>query len=126
AINAAWLARIQPILDRIEAIASPADIAQYLRDEFAAGSGEVFHFFGEADFKDSSTVIAYTYQGGLSLPEKGYYTEDGKDGAYKKIREEYVAHVSRQLQNAGVAKEDADRQAADVLAFETRLAKASI
>src|SRR5690606_3898862 len=49
-----------------------------------------------------------------------------KDGAYKKIRDAYVAHVSRQLQNAGVGKEDADRQAADVLAFETRLAKASI
>src|SRR5690606_39708782 len=81
AINAAGLAPIQPILDRIDAIASPADIAQYLRDEFAAGRGEVFHFFGEADFKDSSTVIAYTYHGGLSLPEEGYCTEDGKDGA---------------------------------------------
>ena len=126
AVNAAGLAPIQPILDRIDAIASQADIVKYLQDEFVAGRGEVFNFFGEADYKDSSTVIAYAYQGGLSLPEKAYYLEDGKDGAYKKIRDAYVAHVSRQLQNAGVAKEDADKQAADVLAFETRLAKASI
>jgi putative endopeptidase len=126
AINAAGLAPVQPMLDRIDAIKSPADIAQYLRDEFAAGRGEVFNFFGEADFKDSSKVIGYAYQGGLSLPEKAYYLEDGKDGAYKKIRDAYVAHASKQLQNAGVAKDAADKQAAEALAFETRLAKASI
>ena len=126
AINAAGLAPIQPILDRIDAIGTPADIAQYLRDEFAAGRGDVFSFGGEADFKNSSQVIGYAFQAGLALPEKAYYLEDGKDGAYKKIRDAYVAHVSKQLQNAGVAKEDADAQANAVLAFETRLAKASL
>src|SRR5690606_18740063 len=104
AVNAAGLAPIQPILDRIDAIESPADIAKYLRDEFAAGRGEVFSFGGDADFKNSSQVIGYAFQGGLALPEKAYYLEDGKDGAYKKIREQYVAHVSQQLQNAGVDK----------------------
>src|SRR5690606_19668903 len=73
AINAAGLAPIQPILDRIDAIESPADIAQYLRDEFAAGRGEVFSFGGEADFKNSSQVIGYAFQSGLALPEKAYY-----------------------------------------------------
>jgi len=126
AINAAGLAPIQPILDRIDAIKTPEDIAGYLRDEFAAGRGEVFSFGGEADFKNSSQVIGYAYQGGLALPEKAYYLEDGKDGAYKKIRDAYVAHVSQQLQNAGVAKDQADAQAKAVLAFETRLAKASL
>ena len=126
AINAAGLAPIQPILDRIDAIKSPADVARYLRDEFAAGRGEVFGFFAEADFKDSSKEIAWAFQDGLSLPEKAYYLEDGKDGSYRKIREGFVADVSKQLQNAGVAKDAADRQAADVLAFETRLAKASL
>src|SRR5690606_13064585 len=103
-----------------------ADIAQYLRDEFAAGRGEVFSFGAEADFKNSSQEIGYAFQDGLALPERAYYLEDGKDGSYKKIREGYVAHVSKQLQNAGVAQADADRQARDVLAFETRLAKASL
>ena len=79
-----------------------------------------------ADFKDSSKEIAWAFQDGLSLPEKAYYLEDGKDGSYKKIRDAFVAHVSKQLQNAGVAQADADKQAQDVLAFETRLAKASL
>src|SRR5690606_16327651 len=129
AVNAAGLAPIQPILDRIDAIQSPEDIAQYLRDEFAAGRGEVFAFGAEADFKNSSQMIGFAFQGGLALPEKAYYLEDGPkagDDSYKKIREAYVAHISRQLQNAGVDKAAADEQARAVLAFETRLAKASI
>jgi putative endopeptidase len=126
AVNAAGIAPIQPMLDRIDALKAPADIAQYLRDEFAAGRGEVFSFGAEADFKNSSQEIGYAFQDGLALPERAYYLEDGKDGSYKKIREGYVAHVSKQLQNAGVAQADADRQASDVLAFETRLAKASL
>ncbi|MCJ0825996.1 peptidase [Luteimonas sp. 50] len=126
AINAAGIAPLQPMLDRIDALKTPADIAQYLRDEFAAGRGEVFSFGAEADFKNSSQEIGYAFQDGLSLPERAYYLEDGKDGSYRKIREAYVAHASKQLQNAGVAAADADQQAKDVLAFETRLAKASL
>ncbi len=129
AVNAAGIAPIQPMLDRIDAIKTPADIGQYLRDEFAAGRGLMFGFFPEADFKDSRTELAYAFQGGLALPEKAYYLSDGPkpgDDSYKKIREQYVAHVSRQLQNAGVAKDDADSQAQAVLAIETRLARASL
>ena len=125
-IEAAGIAPMQPMLDRIAALKTPADIAQYLRDEFAAGRGEVFAFGAEADFKNSSQKIGYAFQGGLSLPEKAYYLEDGPDGKYKAIREAFVQHVSKQLQNAGVAAADADTQAKDVLAFETRLAKASL
>ncbi len=125
-INAAGIAPLRPMLARIDALKTPADIATYLRDEFAAGRGEVFSFGAEADFKNSSQKIGYAFQGGLSLPERAYYLEDGPDGKYKAIREAFVKHVSRQLQNAGVPAADADRQAADVLAFETRLARASL
>ena len=125
-VEAAGIAPMQPMLDRIAALKTPADIGQYLRDEFAAGRGEVFAFGAEADFKNSSQKIGYAFQGGLSLPEKAYYLEDGPDGKYKAIREAFVQHVSKQLQNAGVAAADAGTQANDVLAFETRLAKASL
>ena len=125
AIDAAGVTPIQPMLDRIDAIKAPADIAGYLREEFAAGRGDVFGFYPQADFKHSDTVIAYTDQGGLSLPEKAYYLEDSPDGKYKAIREAFVTHVAKQLENAGVAAAAAQQQAKDVLAFETRLAKAS-
>jgi putative endopeptidase len=125
-VNAAGATPIQPMLDRIAAIKTPADVAQYLRQDFAAGAGDLFNFYSNADFHDSQLMIAYADQGGLSLPERAYYLEDGKDGSYKKIREAFVAHLGKQLQNAGIAAADADKQAADVLAFETRLAKASL
>ncbi len=125
AIEAAGITPLQPTLDRIDALKTPADIAGYIRDEFAAGRGEVFSFYAQADFKNSDMVIAYTDQAGLSLPEKAYYVEDGADGKYKTIREAFVAHVARQLENTGVAADAAQQQARDVLAFETRLAKAS-
>ena len=129
AVNAAGITPIQPMLDKIGTLKTPADIAQHLREEFAAGRGDAFNFYSNADFKDSQLVIAYADQGGLALPEKAYYLSDGSkagDDSYKKIREAYVAHVSKQLQNAGIAAADADKQAKDVLAFETRLAKASL
>ena len=125
-VNAAGVTPIQPMLAKIDALKTPADVAQYMREDFAAGRGDLFAFYSNADFQNSQMVIAYADQGGLALPERAYYLEDGPDGSYKKIREAYVAHVSKQLQNAGVAQADADKQAADVLAFETRLAKASL
>lgn len=125
-VNAAGIAPIQPQLDAVSALKTPADIAQYLRDEFAAGRGDVFSFAAEADFKNSSQKIGYAFQGGLSLPEKSYYLEDGPSGKYKSIREAFVAHIIRQLENAGVAADAASQQAKDVLAFETRLAQASL
>ena len=125
AIEAAGITPIKQMLDRIDALKTPADIGGYLRDEFAAGRGEVFGFYPQADFKKSDIVIAYTDQGGLSLPEKAYYLEDGPDGKYKTIREAFVAHIAKQLENAGVTADAAQQQAKDALAFETRLAKAS-
>jgi len=128
-INAAGAAPLKPMLDRIDAIKTPADVAAYLRESFSQGLGDGFNFYSNADFHDSQLVIAYADQGGLSLPEKAYYLTDGPkagDDSYKKIRDAFVAHVSKQLQNAGVAKDAADKQAGEVLAFETRLAKASL
>ena len=128
-INAAGAQPLRPMLAKIDALKTPQDVAGYLREQFAQGLGDLFAFYSNADFKDSQQMIAYADQGGLALPEKAYYLQDGPkpgDSSYKKIREAYVAHVSKQLQNAGVAQADADRQAQDVLAFETRLAKASL
>ena len=128
-INAAGITPIQPMLDKIGTLKTSADVAQYIRDQFAAGLGDGFNFYSNADFKNSQLMIAYADQGGLALPEKAYYLTDGPkagDTSYKKIRDAYVAHVSKQLQNAGVAAADADKQAKDVLALETRLAKASL
>ncbi|WP_369038420.1 M13 family metallopeptidase [Stenotrophomonas maltophilia] len=121
-IEAAGLAPLQPTLDKISALNDTAAITQYLRDSQAQGQGVLFSLFANADYKDSANVIAYVGQGGLGLPEKGYYFDD----AQARIRDAYVAYIAQVLTLSGVDAAQAAEQAKAVMAFETRLAKASM
>ncbi|WP_049456131.1 M13 family metallopeptidase [Stenotrophomonas maltophilia] len=121
-IEAAGLAPLQPTLDKIGALNDTAAITRYLRDSQAEGKGVLFSLFANADYKDSANVIAYVGQGGLGLPEKGYYFDD----AQAKIRDAYVAYIAQVLTLSGVDAAQAAEQAKAVMAFETRLAKASM
>ena len=86
---------------------------------------EVFFAYGEQqDFKDATKQIAVAQQGGLGLPEKDYYLRTGaKD---ETIRKQYVAHVAKMLTLAGSTPEQAQKDAAGIMKFETALAKASL
>ncbi|MEO8000502.1 MAG: M13 family metallopeptidase, partial [Arenimonas sp.] len=74
------------------------------------------------DFKDAKNVIAYANEGGLSLPEKAYYS----DAKYKEKRDAFVANIEKMLVLGGVDAAAAKTQAQAVLKFETRLAAASL
>lgn len=126
AINKAGIAPLADTLKRIDGLKTPDEIVAFVQDSHAAGTPLLFQFGAQSDFKNSSLSIGYAFQGGLGLPERGYYTEDGKDGTNKKIREAYVAHVARMLELGGAKKGGAEAQAKAVLAFETRLATASL
>ncbi|KFN50971.1 hypothetical protein N790_14930 [Arenimonas malthae CC-JY-1] len=122
AINAAGLAPIQPILDSIAALESGEAVAEWLRASYAKGQGYVFGFGPSPDFKNSTLNIAYAGQGGLGLPDKGYYFDD----KHAAIREAYVAHIANILKLAGADEATAAEQAKAVMDFETRLAKVSM
>ena len=122
AIEAAGLAPLQPMLDGIAALDSGDAVAQWLRDSYAKGQAFVFGFGPEADFKNSSMNIAYATQGGLGLPDKGYYFDE----KHAAIREAYVAHIAKVLELAGADAEAAATQARAVMDFETRLAGKSL
>lgn len=124
ALNKAGVAPLKPYLAEVDAINSPEALGEWIRRDYSRGFGSLFGFFGTGDFKDSSQVIAYAAQGGLSLPEKAYYLEDKED--YVKIRKAFVEHVAKMLELGGVSADDATKQAKDVLAFETELAKHSL
>ncbi|WP_425499378.1 M13 family metallopeptidase [Lysobacter capsici] len=120
-VNAQGLEPLKPDLAKIDAIDSPEKIAAYLRDAAATGDNNLFGFGAEADFKDSANNIAYASQGGLGLPDTTYYT----DAKHKDKLAAYEVHVAKVLELGGAEPEDAAKQAKDVIAFETRLAKAS-
>ncbi len=119
--NADGIAPLESRLAEIAALKDGAGIAEYLRKVAARGENPLFGFGSEADFKNSSMKIAYAVQGGTSLPDKTYYFDADK----KAIREAFVAHVAKVLELSGVPAADAATQAKQVMAFETRLAKAS-
>jgi putative endopeptidase len=122
-IDQKGLTPLQPLLDKINAV-SKNDLTS-LTGELQRYNVNIFFSFGEQqDFKDSTKQVATFDQGGLGLPERDYYTRTGdKD---KQIRAQYVTHIAKMLTLGGEPSADAQRDATNILAFETKLAEASM
>jgi len=115
---------IKEDLKRIDGLKTSHDIVKFMSDSYARGTGYLFGFGSEADFKNSNQNIAFAVQGGLGLPDRDYYVKEDADS--QKLRDAYVAHVTKHFELIGIQSEDAAKQAKTILAFETRLAKASL
>ncbi|HEY7873294.1 MAG TPA: M13 family metallopeptidase [Rudaea sp.] len=122
AIDKAGFDPIKPDLAAIAALKTPKDIIAWLQQSFAKGNERVFRFGAGADYKNAKLQIANADQGGLSLPTTDYYTK----AEHKDTRDAYVKHVAKLFELTGVPATEADKKAANVLAFETRLAQHSI
>jgi len=115
---------LDPALKEIAALGSSKELALLLGQLAEAGSpAPLFRFGVGQDEKDSSKQIAQAGQGGISLPDRDYYIKDS--ARFKKIREQYVAHVSKMFTLAGDTPEQAAKEAAAVMEIETALAQAS-
>lgn len=122
AIERAGYQPIKPQLAQIDALKSPADIAEFIMQRFNEGDGYVFNFGSSADFKNAKMQIGYAFQDGLGLPTRDYYL----DPKHKEELEAYRAHIAKTLALIGTREADAKRQADAIVAFETELAKASL
>ncbi|NZA28091.1 peptidase [Luteimonas sp. SJ-92] len=120
-INAQGIEPLREELAEIDALADGPAVADYLRRSAAKGGGFLVGIGAMPDFQDATVNIAATGQGGLGLPDAPYYTAEDK----QKIRDAYVAHIAKVLELSDVPAADAATQAADVMAFETRLASVS-
>jgi putative endopeptidase len=109
---------------RIDKIRNLKQLTALLIGMEADGTGPLFGLGVQPDLKNTELNIAYATQGGLSLPERDYYTRD--DEASKKLRDQYLSHVERMLVLAGSKPNRAKADAAAILALETQLAKASL
>lgn len=128
AIDDKGLAPIQPLLGEIDGLGTgmfaKRDLPKVIGDLQRVGVDAFFGFFEQQDYKDATKQIAFVSQGGLGLPEKDYYLRTGaKDD---EIRKQYVAHVAKMLTLAGTEPAQATKDAADILAFEMKLAQASL
>jgi putative endopeptidase len=120
-LNEEGLKPLESRLAAIDALTDGPSVAEHLRKIAAVGENPLFAFEPQPDFKNSTMNVAEAFQGGLGLPDSTYYSLADK----KPIREAYVKHIARLFELAATAPAEAATQAASVLAFETRLAKAS-
>lgn len=73
------------------------------------------------DQKNPDRYLVGVGQSGLSLPDREYYLKP--DAQFARIRAQFEAHVAKMLSLAG--RPNAGREAADILALETAIAKRS-
>ncbi|HVT72009.1 MAG TPA: M13 family metallopeptidase [Lacunisphaera sp.] len=123
AVEKAGLAPLQPWLDAIAGINTPAGLQAVIGRLYADGLDTSFEFHVQVDDKDATAMIAKFVQGGLGLPERDYYFRT--DAKSAELREQYVAHVARMLELGGAPSAAAGTQARAIMALETRLAQAS-
>jgi endothelin-converting enzyme/putative endopeptidase len=117
---------LQPELKRIADLRSKKVLADYLAtSQFPTsifGTGSLFTFRSNQDFKNSSEVIAEADQGGLGLPDRDYYFKD--DPKSQELRKAYVAHIQKMFELLGDKPAQAVAEAGTVMRIETALAKA--
>ena len=118
---------VKPLASELEHIAAIKDAAT-LQQEVARlhklGFRTLFGFSSAQDRKNSAEVTASAGQGGLGMPEREYYLKD--DPKSKDIREAYRAYVQKVFELAGDETATAAAEATAQLAFETKLATASM
>ena len=124
AIDKLGLKPLQPELDRIAALKRSSDLPALLGHLHAIGVNAFFGVGSNQDFADSTQVISEYGAGGLGLPERDYYLRT--DAKSVEQRQQYVEHVAKMLTLAGEPAAEAHKDAAAILALETRLAKASL
>ena len=81
--------------------------------------GTLYGTYIDVDLKDPDQYVVYLGQAGLGLPDRDYYlTPD-----FAATKSKYQAHVATILKL--IEWPDADARAADIVAYETRIADAS-
>ena len=124
AIERAGITPLKPYLDQIAALKTSEDVERQISVLHKAGIPAVFSFGAGADLKNSNAVLINAGQAGISLPNRDYYTNTDEKSVETRAR--FVEHVANMFKLLGDSPESATANAAMVMEFQTRLAKASL
>jgi len=114
---------LQVYLDKINAIHDVKSLVQTSAELRRIGSGTLFSDYVTQDDKKSDVMTYKLSQGGIGLPEREYYFKT--DSATANIRKEYTQYITKMLVYSGEDSLKAAKEAAQILALETKLATAS-
>ena len=119
AVDGKGVAPMAADLSAIRGAGSREALAAIMGRSSSRFGGSIFNLSIGVDAKDPTAYIVTLSQSGLGLPDRDYYL-DAKFAAKATAYQDYVAHM---LQLAGWP--EATARAADVVAFEKRIAEAS-
>ena len=122
-IDADGLKPLQKQLDKINAINDLKSLVATVAELKKIGSSTLFADFVTQDDKNSEVMTYKLWQGGLGLPEREYYFKS--DSTTTNIRSEYLKYIADVLTMSGEESIEASTAAKNILALETKLAKAS-
>jgi putative endopeptidase len=111
-----------PIMPELAAIRGARDrraLAALMGRTQTDFEGSIFAINTDIDLKNVGRYAIYLNQAGLGLPDRDYYLEP----TFAAQRSAYKAYVARLLTLIGWP--DAEARAADIVAFETRIARVS-
>jgi len=125
AVERAGATPLRPVLERIAALKSTSDLADFIASQHLSSSATMLFGFGSnQDYADATSVIAFALAGGLGLPDRDYYTKT--DAKSEETRRKYLAHVQKMFELLGDSSDAARANTKTVMEIETALAKASL
>lgn len=119
--NAAGIAPLKPVLDRIAAINSMPALVKAFGESDVDGTNAPIGAGVGTDAKNPDRYLIGISVGGYGLPDKDYYIN--QDPRFVGIRAAYVEHMQKMLGFDGIT--DGKARAEAILALETELAKAT-
>ncbi|MEP6568836.1 MAG: M13 family metallopeptidase [Acidobacteriota bacterium] len=112
-----------PELARIDKIQDIKGVQEQIAYLHRHGVPTLFGYGSLPDLKNSAMVLGAAGQGGLSLPNRDYYSKTDENSV--KLRADFVKHVANMFQLVGDTPEQAAKNAQTVMALQTRLAQNS-
>ncbi len=123
AIEKAGITPLKPYFKQIDKIKDAKGLQRQIAMMHSGGVPVLFGFGAGADAKNSSMNIANASQGGLSLPNRDFYTKG--DPKSQETRDNFREYVVNMFKLLGDDEETARMEAFSVMRIQTRLANAS-
>jgi predicted metalloendopeptidase len=117
-VESLGLSPLKDELARIDALATPRDVARYIGRTQRLGLRQPFAWFSTPDKDNSTAYVGALYQNGLTMPDRDYYLSP--DEKYAQFRAKFAEYVEQMLARAG--ERQAKSAAARIAALETRIA----
>lgn len=123
--NKQGLTYLLPSVNVIQTLQSTKDFTRVLAYLHRIGVDAPWHLWFDQDDRESKRMVLRIDQGGLGVPDRGYYMKQDKES--KRVREAYQNHVVRLLGISKLsAKYDCEKARDVIVRLEKKLAKVSM